>query len=46
MKTLIYSFEKFHKLNRNPAYELSKDLAEKLNSDNIELVQLPVSYDC
>src|SRR6056297_3010036 len=46
MKTLIYSFEAFKNLKSNPAYELSKNLIEKSNPDNIELIQLPVSYDC
>ncbi len=46
MKTLIYSFEKFHNLKSNPAYDVSKEITEKFNSKEVKLVQLPVTFDC
>ncbi len=45
MRLLIYSFEKFHNLSSNPAYDVAKQIAEKFDSSDLELLQLPVTYD-
>ncbi|MEA3248717.1 MAG: hypothetical protein U9Q73_03370 [Nanoarchaeota archaeon] len=46
MKILTYSFEKFHTLKTNPAYEIGKIILKQFNSKNVDLIQLPVTYDC
>ena len=46
MKTLIYTFEKFHNLKSNPAHEVGKEIKDLFNSKNADLIQLPVTYDC
>lgn len=44
MKILIYSFEKCYKLKNNPAYEVGRIITKKFNSNDVELIQLPVTY--
>ena len=46
MKILIYSFENFHNLKSNPAYEVGKEITNKYDSEDVELIQLPVTYKC
>ena len=46
MKILIYSFEPFQDLKSNPAYDIAKTITERYNSKAVELIQLPVTYNC
>ncbi|MCF7799132.1 pyroglutamyl-peptidase I [Candidatus Woesearchaeota archaeon] len=46
MTTLIYTFEKFHNLKSNPAHEVGKAIIDLFNSKDVELIQLPVTYNC
>lgn len=46
MKVLLYSFEEFGPLTINPAHEVASEIARMLADESIELVQLPVTYEC
>jgi len=46
MKILIYSFDRFQNLESNPAYEVGKEIFKKFNSKDVDLIQLPVTYNC
>ena len=46
MKILIYSFEKFHNLENNPACEVGKRIVKKYNSKDVEFIKLPVTFKC
>jgi pyroglutamyl-peptidase len=46
MKILIYSFEKFQNLKNNHAYEVGKEITRKFNSKDVQLIKLPVNFNC
>jgi len=45
MKILIYSYETFQNLKSNPAYDCAELMVKELNSKEVELIKLPVTYD-
>ncbi|MBW6451681.1 MAG: hypothetical protein K0B02_03030 [DPANN group archaeon] len=46
MRILLYSFEIFGKLKSNPSYDVGSSIYNLFDSESVDLIQLPVTFDC